>query len=64
MAVSLLDARKNAGIKQKFVAESLGVTPGTVCRWEKGQAIPKYGFIRLMAQMYGIEPGEIFLPKR
>ena len=64
MAVSLLDARKNAGIKQKFVAEFLGVTAGTVCRWEKGQSIPKYGYVRLMAKMYGIEPADIFLPNR
>ena len=62
MAVSLLEARKNAGIKQKFVAEFLGVSPGTVCRWEKGQSNPKYGYVRLMARMYGIEPTEIFLP--
>lgn len=63
MAVSLLDARKNAGIKQNFVAKSLGVTAGTVSRWEKGHAIPKLAYIKLMAQMYGIDPTEIFLPK-
>ena len=63
MAISLLEARNQAGLKQKFVAEKLKVSPRTVQNWEKGQTIPKYAFVVLYAQLCGVEPQEIFLPK-
>ena len=32
----LREIRKKNGLNQKQVAEMIGVSPGAVCRWEKG----------------------------
>ena len=36
IAERIRTARKTAGLSQEALAESLGVTKFTVCRWEKG----------------------------
>lgn len=41
--------RTRAGLGQAELARQLGVTPGAVCRWEKGSRFPDNGqIIRLM----------------
>ena len=38
---SLVDLRKRAGVTQKAVADTLGVTDHTVRTWEKGREEPR-----------------------
>ena len=37
VAQRLKKIRKKHGLSQKAVAELIGVSPGAVCRWEKGE---------------------------
>lgn len=47
------ECRIKAGFKQRHVAKELGVTPPTVCAWEKGTAEPKADNLRKLALLYG-----------
>lgn len=37
----LVDARKNRGFTQKYIANYLGVQKSTVCNWEKSVSKPR-----------------------
>lgn len=60
--ISMAAARVNADLSQKEAAEKLGVTPVTLGRWEKGEAIPNMAVARKMAELYGIPLDYIRLP--
>lgn len=57
----LLAARKRAGLEQQGVAETLGVTRGTLRRWERGYWVPRAA-LQQLATLYGesldLPPGE------
>jgi transcriptional regulator with XRE-family HTH domain len=46
--------RKQAKIKQKVVAELLGVTAATVRNWETGFSMPKLNQLVQMAKIYNV----------
>ena len=51
---NLKSIRKQAKIKQKVVAEMLGVTAATVRNWETGFSMPKLNQIAQMAKIYDV----------
>ena len=61
--MSLKAARVNAGLTQKEVADSLGVSNKTVCSWEKGNTFPSVCYIDKLCKLFGISYDEVnFLP--
>lgn len=51
--------RKQAKIKQKVVAEMLGVTAATVRNWESGLTMPKLNQLVQMAKIYNVSVGTL-----
>lgn len=52
MDISLKAARVNAGLTQKQVAETLGITEPTVISWEKGKTVPDARMMQKLAELY------------
>lgn len=46
------ECRVKRGIKQASVAKILGVSPASVCAWERGKSEPKASIIRKLAVLY------------
>ena len=59
---TLLELRKEAGMKQKAVAEKIGVSAKTVQNWESGAAIPNAVHFKKIANIYGVKMDKIYLP--
>lgn len=59
--VTLSACRANAGKTQKEWAELLGVDPGTVYNWEKGNTVPGMPLLMKISELAGIPLGLIFL---
>lgn len=57
--MSILSARKKAGLSQKKLAEALGVTAGAVCQWEKGYAMPRIDKLIKLADLCGCTIDEL-----
>jgi len=51
--------RQNCGMTQEFVAESLGVSRQAVSKWETGAAEPSTSNLLALAQLYGVDPGDL-----
>ena len=51
---NLRTIRKSAKIKQKVVAEMLGVTAATVRNWETGLTYPKASHLVQLASLYNV----------
>ena len=61
--ISLEAARVNAGLSQKEVAKSLGVSNKTVSSWENGKTFPKGDKILKLCDLYGVPFDNLnFLP--
>lgn len=54
--MTLAEWRKINGVKQRWVADRLGVGPVTVSRWETGTRIPEY---QLMREIYFVTVGDV-----
>lgn len=52
-------ARLRAGISQKALAEMLGVSPGTVCMWEKGITNPTAKRLKPLAMILNTTVDEL-----
>ena len=52
--ISLKEARKKAGLQQKYVAECLGITREYLYKIESGKRIPKVTLAYAMASLYGM----------
>ena len=62
---SLRKYRKAAGLKQKEVAELLGLkSTGMICRWEKGVCLPKPLNIFKLAVLYRTMVDALFIDLR
>ena len=59
--LSLAALRVNAKLRQKRVAESLGVTVATLQNWESGRTVPNILYAQQLADMYGANLDDIFL---
>lgn len=57
--MSLVSARKNAGLTQRQVAEHLGITDAAVTQWEKGRTSPKTKLLPRLAELYGVSIDEL-----
>ena len=55
----LLSLRKNAGMSQEKLAESLGVSRQTVGKWETGQAVPELSAIIKLSGLYNVSTDRI-----
>lgn len=55
LARKIREARRKLGLKQGELAEALGVTQGTVSRWETGGQTPDYVVLMRLAILAGIE---------
>jgi len=64
MAITMKAARVNAGFKQKDAAKALSVNAGTLSSWENGKTLPDLRQLAEMCELYGIEPNDIFLPRK
>ena len=61
--ITLLAARKMAGLTQRDFAIACGVSEGTVSRWEKGMKEPTISQARKIGEICGIHYDDIiFLP--
>ena len=58
MKVSYKAARINAGITQKYAADNLGITQGTLLSYEKGYREPKADMLSRMSELYGCQVGD------
>ena len=63
--ISLRAARVNAGLSQKEVAISLGISNKTLSNWENGDTFPSAQNIERLCELYKLSYDEInFLPKK
>ena len=53
--ITFVDLRKKHGLKQKDIADALGVTEDTVANWERGRSIPKLTIrqVKNLCQLFG-----------
>ena len=63
--ISLRAARVNAGLSQKEVAISLGISNKTLSSWENGDTFPSADKIVRLCELYNLSYDEInFLPNK
>lgn len=60
LTTKLILQRKQKGMSQAQLAETIHVTRQAVSRWEVGDAFPSIDNLRLLSQLYGL-PMEYFL---
>ncbi len=51
--LTLREIREAKGLSQRAVAQSLGVTPGAVAKWELGYTQPTLGNLLSLANLFG-----------
>lgn len=62
--ITLIAARKMAGLTQRQMAEACGVSEGTVSRWERGIKDPTISQAKRIGEICGVHYNDIiFLPK-
>ena len=62
--ITLIAARKMAGLTQREMALACGVSEGTVARWEKGIKDPTISQAKRIGEVCGVDYDDIiFLPK-
>ena len=62
--ITLIAARKMAGLTQRELAEACGVSDGTVSRWEQGIKDPTITQAKKIGEVCGVHYDDIiFLPK-
>ena len=56
---TLKELREAAGLTQLQLSARLGVTPGTVYNWERGQGEPKASQVAALARVLGVTADEV-----
>jgi len=56
----LINARKNAGISQRTLANQLGVKRECISMWEHGKRIPNINMVLRVLSILDINPEEFF----
>lgn len=59
LAQLIRSAREAAGLSQEQVAKAVGVSQGAVSMWEVGQSRPALNRISRIADVLGIDDGEL-----
>ena len=54
LAGNIRSYRKNLGLTQEQLAERLGITLGTISKWERGGSEPDLGFIMDLAELFHV----------
>ena len=54
LAKNIRDYRKNLGFTQEQLAERLGITLGTISKWERGSSEPDLGYIMDLAELFHV----------
>lgn len=63
--MTLKALRVNAGYTQKEIANKMGKSNKTICRWENGESFPDPIEIDMLCELYGVSYDHInFLPER
>ena len=63
--ITLAAARVNAGLTQKDVCRTIGMTEKTLVNWESGKTMPSVDNAQKLCALYGVKLDDInFLPKR
>lgn len=57
--IKLSEIRKAKKIKQGFIAETLGVSHVTVCRWEKGDSEPSIFHVKELCRILDCTSDEL-----
>ena len=52
--ITLAAARKNAGMTQHQLAETLGVCDSTVAHWESGRSLPNITYVTPLEEVLGM----------
>lgn len=60
---AIIDARKNAGLTQKELAERTGIAQGDISKLERGNANPSVRTLKRLADGMGMSLKIEFLPK-
>lgn len=61
LAKFLKTKRESAGLSQKEVSDKLGYsTPQFISNWERGLSAPPIPAIEVVANLYKIDPGDLF----
>lgn len=55
--------RSQANLKQRELAEKLGVSEAMICQWETGKRIPKKETIKKIADGLGVSPSDLIGPE-
>lgn len=64
LQISLKAARVNAGMRQKDVANCLGVDTATIINWEHGRTSPRIDQLQELCDLYSISINNIFLNRK
>lgn len=59
LAQVLKEHRLHCGMTQELVAEKLDVSRQAVSKWENGTSEPSTANLIALAQLYGVDPGEL-----
>jgi len=59
LGARLRELRKQSGLTQRALAERLGVSTPALCRWEKGQTLPRRSNIRAFAHAFDLSEAEL-----
>lgn len=59
MGEKIRQARENAGLSQKQLAEALGLDQSAVSNWETGKSEPTLHNLRRMADILGCRPADL-----
>lgn len=54
MRISIKAARVNAGLTQREVAKTLGVSRETIINWEKGKTFPKSNQKKKLSELFNL----------
>lgn len=54
--------RLTRGLSQKQVAEFLNISPQSISKWEKGEALPSIEFLPKLAECLNCEINDFFIP--
>ena len=58
-AVRLIELRKKRNWSQQFVADKLGLSNRTICKWETGRGTPKLATLLALSSLFEVGLDEL-----